>query len=81
MADRANFVQLTGFSKQAVTATFEVMDSHLFKSNKQNTMALPAILRSSDLRSKSIELKFWETADRYLADFKARLGANWAKRS
>ena len=67
-------MQLNGFSERAVTAALEVMDSHLFALNEWNTMALDGTLRYPDIFLIGIELKLWETTDRYFGDFKVYAG-------
>ena len=56
-ADGTNFVQLNRPSKQAMTATLEVMDSHLFAPNKRNTLALAITLRLPNFHLVGIEVK------------------------
>lgn len=80
-ADGTNFVQLNRPSKRAMTATLEVMDSHLFAPNERNTLALATNLHLPNFHLVGIELKVRKTADRYFNDFRVCDGHSWAKRS
>ena len=74
----ANFVQTEGHNQKAVKAALKVMDRHLSALNELDTLALASTLHFPLFRLVGTSLKVWETADRYLDDFKARAGEHWA---
>ena len=74
----ANFVQTEEHNQKAVKAALKVMDRHLSALNGLDTSALASTLHFPHFRLVGTSLKVWETADRYLDDFKARAGEHWA---
>ena len=73
-----NFVQTEEHNQKAVKAALKVMDRHLSALNELDTLALASTLHFPHFRLVGTRLKVWETADRYLDDFKARAGEHWA---
>ena len=73
-----NFVQTEEQNQKAVKAALKVMDRHLSALNELDTLALASTLHFPHFRLVGTSLKVWETADRYLDDFKARAGEHWA---
>ena len=74
----ANFVQTEEHNQKAVQAALKVMDRHLSALNELDKLALASTLHFPHFRLVGTSLKIWETADKYLDDFKTRVGENWA---
>ena len=63
----------------AIEAALAVMQSHIDALNARDEARIAATLHFPHNRLSGIDLKCWETADSYFADFKARAGGDWAR--
>jgi hypothetical protein len=64
---------------EAVAAARAVMAAHIAALNARDEAALAATLHFPHYRLSEGRLRVWETPDSYLADFRSRAGANWAR--
>lgn len=63
----------------SVTAALKVMQEHIDALNARDEARIAATLHFPHNRLSGVDLKCWETADSYFADFKARAGGDWAR--
>lgn len=62
---------------EAVSAAKVVMDRHMAALNARDAQGLAATLHFPHYRFTGGQMKVWEKADSYLADFFARAGDGW----
>lgn len=63
----------------AIKAALGVMTDHITALNAGDEARLAATLHFPHYRLSGAALKVWDNADRYLFDFRARVGAAWAR--
>lgn len=64
---------------QAVAAALAVLDRHMAALNAADEEALLATLHFPHYRLAASRMQIWERPERYLADFRARAGADWRR--
>ena len=71
-------MQTEKHNQKAVKAALKAMDRHLSALNELDKLVLASTLHFPLFRLVGTSLKIWENADKYLDDFKTRVGENWA---
>ena len=62
---------------EAVDAATAVLERHFTALNAGDAAALADTLHFPHYRLAGVRMQVWETADSYLADFRARAGGEW----
>lgn len=65
--------------RDAVDAAMRVLDAHMDALNRRDEAALEATLHFPHYRLSGPRMQVWETPGTYLADFRARAEADWAR--